>query len=137
LGWQIAVISTAFQAGVQIQGLLVLNYPDYIFERWHGTLLVIAVVSFGCLFNIFLAKQLPFMEVLFLIFHICGFFCILVPLLVLGKKSSSKEVWTVFFDGGWNNQGFSTLVGILAGVRANRSRTASPKAPAKCLTMSR
>ncbi|KAK5171856.1 uncharacterized protein LTR77_003492 [Saxophila tyrrhenica] len=116
LGWQIAVISTAFQAGVQIQGLLVLNYPDYVFERWHGTLLVIAVVSFGCLFNVFLAKQLPFMEVLFLIFHICGFFCVLIPLLVLGKKSPSKEVWTMFFDGGWDNQGVSTLVGILFGV---------------------
>jgi amino acid transporter len=116
LGWQIAVISTAFQAGVQIQGLLVLNYDWYVFERWHGTLLVIAVVTFGCFFNIFLVKWLPTMEVLLLIFHVCGFFCVLVPLLVLSKKSPSSEVWTGFFDSGWGSQGLSTLVGSLGPV---------------------
>ena len=33
LGWQIAVTSTSFQAGTQIQGLLVLNYDSYVYQR--------------------------------------------------------------------------------------------------------
>jgi hypothetical protein len=111
VGWQIAVIATAFQAGVQIQGLLVLNYSSYLFERWHGTLLIIAVLTFGVTFNIFFSRQLPKMEVLLLIFHVCGFIGVLVPLLVLSKKSPSHEVWTTFFNSGWNSQGTSTLVG--------------------------
>lgn len=111
LGWQIAVIATAFQAGVQIQGLLILNYSTYVFERWHGTLLIIAVITFGVIFNIFFAKHFPKMEILLLVFHICGFFGIFVTLLVLGDKSPSDEVWTQFFNSGWNSDGTSTLVG--------------------------
>ena len=116
LGGQIAVASTSFQAGTQIQGLLVLNYESYVYERWHGTLLVIAVVTFAVLFNTFAAKQLPTMEVLLLVFHVCGFVAVLVPMLVLSKKSSSKVVWTEFFDSGWGSFGTSTLVGIIANV---------------------
>jgi choline transport protein len=51
-----------------------------------------------------------------LIFHVCGFFCVLIPLLVLSKKAPSSVVWTEFFDGGWGSTGVSTLVGILFGV---------------------
>ena len=116
LGWQVAVASTAFQAGTQIQGLLVLNYSSYVFERWHGTLLVIAVVTFAVFFNIFFARQLPIMEVLLLVFHVCGFFCVLIPLLVLSHRSPSRQVWTEFFDSGWGSDGVSSLVGIIAGV---------------------
>ena len=116
LAWQVAVAATSFQAGTQIQGLLVLNYPDYGFERWHGTLLVWAVVTFAVLFNIFLARQLPVMEVLMLVFHLAGFFCVLVPLLVLSDRAPSSVVWTEFFDSGWGSYGTSALVGIIAGI---------------------
>ena len=116
VGWQIAVSSTSFQAGTQIQGLLVLNYRWYVYESWHGTLLVIAVVAFAVLFNTFLAKQLPTMEILLLVFHVCGFFCVLIPLLVLSNKAPSSKVWTSFFDSGWGSYGTSTLVGIIANV---------------------
>lgn len=47
-----------------------LNYGDaYTFERWHGTLLVIAVLVFGALFNIFLATRLHLVEGTILIVH--------------------------------------------------------------------
>lgn len=63
--------SIAFQAGTIIQGLLVLNYGDsYDFKRWHGTLLVIAVLIFGALFNIFLATRLHLVEGTILIVHV-------------------------------------------------------------------
>jgi len=41
---------------------------------------------------------------------------VLVTLLVLSPKSTSREVWTAFYDPGWNNQGLSVLVG---GIVAN------------------
>ena len=43
-------------------GLLVLNDSEYVFKRWHGTLLVIAVTAFCIIFNTFLAKRLPMIE---------------------------------------------------------------------------
>ena len=43
--------SLAFIDGTVIQGLIVLNSPTYVFERWHGSLLVIAILSFSVIFQ--------------------------------------------------------------------------------------
>ena len=51
LGWQVGCTSGAYLVGTQIQGLIALNNPGYSYERWHGTLLTIAVSGFAILFN--------------------------------------------------------------------------------------
>lgn len=117
LGWQVGVSFAAYISGTQIQGLIVLNYPDsYVYARWHGTMLIIAVLSFSSIFNTFLAQRLHLVEGCILFLHVFGFFGIMVPLWVLSPTASSKEVWTTFFDPGWGNQGLSSLVGIVASV---------------------
>lgn len=96
-----------------IQGLLVLNYPDYVFENWHGTLLVIAITGFCIIFNTFLAKKLPMVEGLILIFHVLGFFAVLIPLWVLGPRGDPKQVFTEFLNlGGWQTDGLAFMVGM-------------------------
>lgn len=127
LGWQAGVAFSAYVAGTQIQGLLVLNYPWYQFERWHGTLLMIAVLIFSCIFNTFLAQRLHLVEGIVLVIHIFGFFCILIPLWILSERTSTKEVWTTFYDPGWENQGLSCLVGIVASVAPLLGADASGK----------
>ncbi|KAI7453537.1 hypothetical protein KC368_g2322 [Hortaea werneckii] len=52
LGWQTGIAFSGYLTGTQIQGLLVLNYPGYVFERWHGTLLIIAMLSFAVFFTL-------------------------------------------------------------------------------------
>jgi choline transport protein len=100
-----------------IQGLLVLNNPNYIFERWHGTLLVIAITAFCIIFNTFLAKRLPMVEGMVLIIHILGFFAVLIPLWVLAPRSSASEVFTEFTNiGGWSPTGLAVMVGLLSPV---------------------
>lgn len=79
---------------------MILNNPNYVPERWHLTLLVIALITFCQLFNTFLANNLPLVEGIVLILHIGGFFAILIPLWVLGERSDTKEVFTTFTDGG-------------------------------------
>lgn len=117
LGWQTGAAFTAYLAGTQIQGLVVLNYPNYVHEAWHGTLLSIAVAVFSAVFNITLAKMLPIIEAVILIIHIFAFFGIIVPLWVLAPESSAKSAFTVFSDGGdWGSVGASALIGITAGV---------------------
>jgi choline transport protein len=115
LGWQTGAANTAFLAGTQIQGLIVLNYPGYVFQRWHGTLLTCAVASFSVFFNTFLAKKLPLVEGIVLIIHVFGFFAVVVTLWVLGPRGDAAEVFTTFTNfGGWNSNATSALVGILA-----------------------
>ncbi|KAJ5645398.1 hypothetical protein N7507_011409 [Penicillium longicatenatum] len=113
MGWQCAIVSIAYLAGTIIQGLIVLNYPEYDFQRWHGTMLVIAISSFSILFNTFLAKNLPFVEGLILIIHVIGLFAIIIPLWVLAPRNNVHAVFTQFNNGGgWDNSGTATLVGL-------------------------
>jgi choline transport protein len=76
--------------------------------------LVFAVSAFSVFFNTFLAKKLPLVEGIVLVVHIFGFIAILIPLWILAPRSDAKQVFTQFNNGGWNSNGTSTLVGILA-----------------------
>ncbi|RGP73716.1 hypothetical protein FLONG3_6264 [Fusarium longipes] len=117
LGWQVACASSAFIAGTQIQGLIILNNPNYTPHPWHGTLLAIAVAAFTVVFNTLLARKLPLIEAVVLIIHVFAFFGILVTLWVLSPRAEAKAVFTEFSDGGgWGSLGGSALVGILAGI---------------------
>lgn len=117
LGWQTSCASSAYISGTQIQGLVVMNYPNYKPEAWHGTLLTIAVSAFSVLFNTLLARKLPLIEALVLIIHIFGFIGIIVTLWVLSPTAQPSAVFTEFFDGGgWGSKGGSALVGLLAGI---------------------
>ncbi|PPJ50565.1 hypothetical protein CBER1_06298 [Cercospora berteroae] len=113
-GWQCAITSITYLAGTIIQGLIVLNNPTYVPERWHGTLLVIAVAAFAVLFNTVLAKKLPMVEGLLLILHVLGLFAIIIVLWVLAPTANAKDVFTQFTNaGGWNSDGTSFMVGLL------------------------
>ncbi|RMZ87610.1 hypothetical protein DV736_g5158, partial [Chaetothyriales sp. CBS 134916] len=115
LGWQCGLASLAFIDGTVIQGLIVLNSSTYVYERWHGSLLVIAILSFSVFFNTFLAQRLPMVEGSILVLHIVGFFAIIIPLWVLAPRNSAKMVFTEFQNlGGWSSQGLSFMVGLLS-----------------------
>jgi choline transport protein len=102
-------------AGTEIQGLIVLNYPNYVFQRWHGTLLSIAVVMICGIFNTLLARRLPLVEGLVLILHILGFFAITILLWVFAPRSTASDVIAQFTDaGGWGSTGLACLVGIIS-----------------------
>lgn len=96
-----------------IQGLGVLNYPDYNPQRWQGTLIVIAVAIVCCVFNTFLAKKLPLVEGTVLILHVLGFFAIMIPLWILAPRTPASTVFTQFENPGWSSNGLACLVGIL------------------------
>ena len=94
-----------------IQGLLVLNKPDYVFERWHGTLLVLLLMVVALLFNTFLARRLPLLEVIFVFVHVFGA-AIFIPVLALASKRQAGSPLVDFFNGGgWSSNGLATLVG--------------------------
>lgn len=92
---------------------MLLNDPSYSFQRWHGTLLIIAVATVAICLNVFLAKQLPQIEVLMLILHFVGFFAIIISLWVMAPRTPAKIVFTQFQNnGGWPALGLSVLIGM-------------------------
>ncbi|KAK5133339.1 hypothetical protein LTR08_007864 [Meristemomyces frigidus] len=112
--WQATATSVVYLTAAQIQGLMILNYPTYAPERWHGTLLMWAVIAIMFSFNLWGMRILPMIELLGGICHIVFFIMILVALVVLAPQSSPKFVFTEFLNGGgWASDGVSWSVGLL------------------------
>ncbi|KAF2774303.1 amino acid transporter [Teratosphaeria nubilosa] len=118
LAWVATVATEALLSGTIVQGILILDYPDYQDKMWQGTLLTWAVIA-GCIFvNVVIPAWLPKFEVFILVFHIAGFFAILITLLVMNPSlGSSTSVWlTALNEGGWPTQGLSYCVGFVGNV---------------------
>lgn len=112
LGWRVHIFSGGYLVAVQILGIMILNDPSYVFERWHETFLIIVVAAVAISFNTFFAKRLPLVDGPMLFIHVRGFFAILIPLWVLApKKKLARLVFTEFqINGGWPSLGLSCLI---------------------------
>jgi len=114
LGWQVNIASGSYLVALQLQGIITLNDSTYVAKAWHGTVMIIGVVTVAILFNTVFAKRLPLIEGLILILHVFGFFAILIPLWVFSPRESAHTVFTEFSNfGGWPSQGLGCLVGII------------------------
>ncbi|KAM3074140.1 hypothetical protein ACMFMF_006162 [Clarireedia jacksonii] len=117
IGWQAGQASVAFLCATMIQGLVVLNHPEYVPERWQATLMLYAILTFMIFINTFLARWLPKIEGLVLCVHILGFFGILIPLVYLSPHGSAREVFATFLnEGGWQTDGVSFFIGLVTSV---------------------
>ncbi|KAL8649564.1 MAG: hypothetical protein Q9210_004328 [Variospora velana] len=119
VGWQFVTASGAFLCGTLIQGLVALTNPTYMPERWHGTLLLWAVIFVAVIVNTVLSNLLPKLECLILIIHVLGFFAVLIPLVYMAPHGDAASVFTVFVNqGGWPTTGLSFMVGLTGNVYA-------------------
>jgi hypothetical protein len=117
IGWQAASASTALLGGTIIQGLIIINYPNYKPQPWHGTLLFYAVVFVALFCNTVVARFLPTLEGFVLIIHIAGFFAILIPLVYLAPHGDTTDVFRTFLnEGGWSSDGLAFFVGLITPV---------------------
>ena len=115
LGWIANLTIGVWFVGTMIQGLLVLNYPSYVYERWHGTLILFAALLCCVIVNTFLGRIFPHIETFALVLHIAGFFAIMIPLVVLAPKGSPSFVFAQFTDlAGWNSNGLAWFVGLIS-----------------------
>lgn len=95
--------------------MIVLADDNYVFERWHGTLLAIAVVLTVFAINTLAARWLPFLEVIVLVIHVVGFFLVLIPLWVLApvKQPASVIFTDIINSAGWSSSALSCFVGTV------------------------
>ena len=115
IGWIAALTSVCFFVSDLVLQLASLNNPDtYVRENWHATLLLWAVLMLCVCINVFVSGALPTIEVIVLIFHVLGFFGILVPLVYLTPAhNTAKEIFTTFHNGGqWPTQALAFFVGL-------------------------
>jgi choline transport protein len=80
-----------------IQGLIALNDESYVPQRWHGTLITIALIE-GILLGL----------------HVCGVFAIVVPLWVMGPRAPVRTALLGYQNlGGWDSMGLAALIGMV------------------------
>ena len=105
-----------FLEGTVLQGLIILNNPTYIPQRWHGTLLAWAVLAVPLLCNIFARKVLPALEVLGGIIHVALFVVFVIVLVALSPRSSSDFVFATTVTGlsGYESAGAQWCIGLLS-----------------------
>jgi choline transport protein len=114
--WQATATSLNYLLAAQIQGLVVLNYPDtYVFQRWHGTFMMWAITLLVLIINVWFINLLPALELVAGICHVAFFVALLIPLVVLSPKSSAKFVFTKLINdqSGWTNPGITWCIGLL------------------------
>ena len=112
--WQANIASVGYLTATNLQALIVLNYENYIYERWHGTLIFWMIVIFSACVNIFAIKALPHLETLVGILHVCLWFIWTIPLVYLLPHNSATFVFTDFENNsGWSNNGISWCLGLL------------------------
>ncbi|KAF3803898.1 Choline transport protein, partial [Colletotrichum gloeosporioides] len=117
VGWISFAGSAPFIAGTQIQGLLVLNYPDsYTFERWHGTLLYWAVLVSSASVCVLCSRILPLLEKITMGLHIGFYAVVLIAMVVVSpKKHSAAFVFATFENNsGWSNDAVAWCIGLLS-----------------------
>ena len=115
LGWIANLTAGVWFVGTMIQGLLVLNYPSYFYERWHGTLILFAALLCCIFVNTLLGRIFPHIETFALVLHVAGFFAILIPLVVLAPKGSPSSVFAQFTNAaGWDSNGLAWFIGLIS-----------------------
>jgi choline transport protein len=125
--WQADLAAIFYLGGTIIQGLIVLNYPDYNFQRWHGTLLLYSVIVVGVTFNTVLARFLPWVEGAILITHCAGFVVVLVPLIYFGPHGTAHDVFVKYLTIGGYSPGLSWFVGLITTVFGFLGKLASAR----------
>lgn len=69
IGWNANIAAGVFFGATITQGLLVLNYADYVPTRWQGTLLMYACLLVVVMVNTIGARFLPKVEHAVLVLH--------------------------------------------------------------------
>lgn len=117
LAWIATVATESLFTGLIIQGILVMNYPDYVLLRWQGTLLTWAVIVVNVAINVLAPGALPKFELMIAALHLTGFVAILATLLATADMGTARSVWlTSLNEGGWSTQGLSYCVGFIGNV---------------------
>ena len=116
LAWVTFLSSCGVIIGNTVKYCVLLYYPDSpaINSQWFPTLIGIASLGLGGVFNVFLAKKFPMLESIMLFIHLAGWAAVIVTLWVTSPRGQANEVLFTFSNGGnWSNAGVATLIGVL------------------------
>jgi len=99
-----------------ITSMAMFNNENYVPERWHTSLIMIACMIIPFIFNLWFRRVLDTFEITGGVLHVGLFIVFIVVLIVFGPRSSPDFVFKtlIWQDSGWNNKGVSWGLGLLS-----------------------
>lgn len=117
LAWIATIATETIFLGTMIEGLITLNNPSFVSQRWQNTLLAWAAVAGTWFINVVVPNILPRWQIFMLVLHMAGFVAITATLLAMSPKKSADFVFhTSLNEGGWPTQGLSYCVGFIGNI---------------------
>ena len=115
--WISVMASVANGVATGIQGLVIINYPNYVPHAWHITLMMFAILILGGLMNMFTFWLIPWIEMLAGILHLALFIVFIVVFVSLAPRHEPDFVfWNADTNSGWNNPFVEWNLGLLTSV---------------------
>jgi choline transport protein len=112
--WISLLAGVANTTANMIQGLAIVNYPDYVPERWHLTLIIFAMLIFEALMNMYAFWLIPWVELLAGMLHILLFVVFVVVLAALAPRHTADYVFlNTQSASGWTNSFVSWNIGLI------------------------
>lgn len=107
-GWVSMTVGIGNSTSNWITSLVQLNFPGYVSEGWHGTLMIYAMVGVAVGCNLWkFGKVVPWMETVAGVWHVVLFIVFSIVLLAMAPKNSAEFVFLSRVDSaqtsGWTN----------------------------------
>ncbi len=98
-----------------VTALIIFNKEDYVYHRWHTSLLMWLFILLPLVFNLWFKKVLNVLETAGAIIHFVFFFVSIITLAALAQRSTTEFVFhTIVNDvSGWTNPGVAFGIGLL------------------------
>ncbi|KAI4910349.1 hypothetical protein J4E90_007784 [Alternaria incomplexa] len=99
-----------------ITSLAIFNNDNYAPERWHTSLIMVALMIVPFISNLWFRKLLDAFEITGGILHVCLFIVIIAVFVAFGPRSDPDFVFKTLTweESGWNNKGVSWGLGLLS-----------------------
>ncbi|KAK5117848.1 hypothetical protein LTR85_008622 [Meristemomyces frigidus] len=126
-GWLCSLAWLGYLAGCGViignmtHDMAIIYYPNSssFNSQWFPTVIAIASLVVGGLFNGRLAKQFPVLEGVMLVIHMASWAAFVVTLWVTSPRGSPRDVILSFNNGGgWSSPGTASLIGVLTACSA-------------------
>ncbi|THC91944.1 hypothetical protein EYZ11_008599 [Aspergillus tanneri] len=112
--WVSLLAGVANTTATMIQGLAIVNYPDYDPKRWHITLIIFAMLIVEGLMNMYTFWLIPWIELLAGVLHVVMFIIFLVVFAALAPRHTADYVFlTTQSESGWTDKFISWNIGLL------------------------
>ncbi|KAK7911125.1 GABA permease [Apiospora marii] len=113
----VATFASSVNFGTAVlEGIIELNYPDYVVEGWRTTLISLATLAVITLVNLFAFRAVPWFDLFSGVLNILLFVAFMIIFLVMAPKNSGDIFRQTNVASGWDNYYAASQIGSLSNV---------------------